>query len=106
MIIGSFRYPIVVKGLTIVKDADNGSETPVYTIKHKLKAAMKADGGSQIISDKEIFTQFKITFTTHYRKDIVDTDRIEFKGYTYKILMIAEVAYREGLTLVCESVNL
>jgi SPP1 family predicted phage head-tail adaptor len=104
MIIGDLRYDIIVKELTTSRDSNNGSVVETWTTKYSLKAKVNTKGGNKGVHNDEIFNAYTITFTCHYR-DVVDTDRIEYNGNMYKILMIGEIGYREGLEIIAEKIN-
>jgi len=104
MIWGNLRYNIIVKSLSSTRDTNNGSAVDVYVPKYNLKAGIKSSTGSRVINNSEIFNTNTITFTTHYRS-VIDTDRIEFNGYDYKIMMVGEIGWREGLEIICEKIN-
>lgn len=104
MLVNDFRYVITVERPTTTKDAYGGI-VDSYVLHLTLRAAVKYGAGTKTIDNSEIFNTSTITVTCHYR-DIVDTDRIIFQGYAYKILDIADVAFREGMQIVCEKINL
>jgi head-tail adaptor len=104
MIIGELRDNIIVKELVSTKDPVNGSTIDTYVTKFYLKSKVTRRSGAKTINNNEIFNTLSIVFTTHYR-NIVDSDRIEFNGIDYKIMMIGEINYREGLEIICERIN-
>jgi SPP1 family predicted phage head-tail adaptor len=104
MVIGNMRYDIVVKSLVATRDPNNGSVVETWTTKYALKANIKSGTGNKIVQNDEIFNTATLTFTTHYR-DVVDTDRILYAGDNYKILMIEELGYKEGLDIIAEKIN-
>lgn len=104
IIIGNLRYNIIVKSLTISRDPNNGSVVETYVPKFNLKVGIKSGSGTKTINNNEIFNTSTTTFICHYR-NIVDTDRIEFSGVNYKILMLGEIGFREGLEIIAEKIN-
>jgi hypothetical protein len=104
IMIGDYRHPIAVMGLTNVKDPNNGSITPTYTLKYNLLAD-KVDyvpkrGAKEVVNDI-LANKDTISFTCHYR-DINETDRIVYNTNTYEIVMLGEIGYKEGLTIICK----
>ena len=104
MILGELRYNIVVLQPTFTRDENNGSRKPVYTTKYNLKAKIKFNGGSKGVQNEEIFNTATLTFTTHFRK-ICDSDIILYDGNKYKIMMIGEIGYKEGLEIITEKIH-
>lgn len=101
--IGNMRYTVVVKRLTTIKDA-YGAEASTYTTHLTLKADLRNRTGSKTIVNQEIFNTATLVFWVHYR-DIINTDRIEYKSQMYEILNIAEIGYKEGLELTIALIN-
>ena len=91
-------------GLTNTVDPTNGSVTPVYTLKYTLKADkvdyLNKRGSKEVVNDI-IANKDNVTFTCHYR-NIVESDRIVFESNTYEIVMLGEIGYKEGLTIICK----
>jgi SPP1 family predicted phage head-tail adaptor len=104
MIIGDFRHNIIVKQLVVTRDVNNGSAIETWTTKYNLKAKKTTRSGVKTINNNEVFNTSSVIFTTHYRA-VVDTDRIEYNGEDYKIMMLGEVGFREGLEIICEKIN-
>jgi hypothetical protein len=91
--------------LTNVVDPTNGSVTPTYTLRYTLKAD-KIDyvpkrGGSKEVQNDIIVNKDVISFTCHYR-NIVETDRIYFENNKYEIIMLGEIGFHEGLTIIAK----
>ena len=104
MVIGEMRYNIVVKRLTITRDADNGSPIQTWADQYKLKAKIPRGSGNKTVENEEIFNTSTLRFITHYR-DILEKDRIYYDEDWYKIMLINPINYKEGLEIVGEKIN-
>ena len=104
IIAGELRQKIIVKELTTSRDPINGSIIETWTPKYTYRAKVNNRAGSKGVINDEIFNTQTVVFTTYYRH-IVDTDRIEYKGNDYKIMMIGEFGNNEGLDIITERIN-
>ena len=73
----------------------------VYTYQSTFKCKAVKGGGTNGITNDELFASSNIQFTTYYRT-ILLTDRIRFNGQDYIINNIKEIDFRSGLILECE----
>ena len=100
---GELRHSITVKALSSVRDAF-GADSDEYVDYLFLRAAVKFNSGNRGINNEEIFNSSTIQFITYYRT--ITTDMIiEWRSKRYRILSIADIGYREGLTINKELIN-
>ena len=104
MNVSNFRYKIVIEQVTKTKDS-YGAEDTVWSTYKTLSASKKELGGTDVISNQEVFKTNTVEFTTHYREGITDDMRVVFNTEYYKILNIAEVGFKTGLIIRCEKIN-
>jgi head-tail adaptor len=104
MVIGNMRYKILVKRLTTTRDSNNGSVVETWATVYTLKASIPRGSGTKTIRNEEIFNTSTVTFNTYYR-DIEETDRIYYEGDYYKIMMIGEIGFKEGLEIIAEKIT-
>ena len=100
---GLLRDNIIVQRKTVIKDT-YGAETVIYSDHLYLRANADYKGGNKGINNEEIFSSRTIIFTTYFR-DINETDLIIYDENEYKITFIAEIGYREGLSITTQLVN-
>ena len=98
------RYDIIVKRLTITRDPLNGSPIQTWADQFKLKAKIPRGSGNKTIENEEIFNTSTKTFIIHYR-DILEKDRIYYNEDWYKIMLINEIGFKEGIEIVAEKIN-
>lgn len=104
MVIGDMRHKITVKRLTTTRDPNNGSIVETWGDEYILKAKRLKGNGTKTIENNEIFNTQTKTFVTHYR-DVTEKDRIYYDDDWYKIMLLGEIGYRDGLEIVVEKIN-
>ena len=104
IVLGNLRYSIQVITKSITKD-EYGAEKIVWSNKIKLRADRRFITGDKTIDNKEVFNSQRLVFTTLYRSNIIESDRIVFDGKTYSINSISELGYKEGLQIDVELIN-
>lgn len=103
IIAGDLRHIINVTRLYTITD-DYGATVDSYNTVMTIRAAVKYLSGTKTINNDEIYNTQTLQLTTYHR-DILDTDRIQFKNKNYKILFINEMGYREGMLITIELIN-
>jgi len=104
IIIGNLRYSIQVIKKSVTKD-EFGAEVITWINGVKLRADYKFAGGDKTVDEKEIFNSKRLIFTTYYRNNISEEDRIIFEDKKYLIKSISQIGYKEGLQIDCELIN-
>lgn len=104
LVLGNLRHTIQILTKSIAKD-EYGAEIISWVNGLTLRADVKFVSGDKTIDDKEIFNSRRLVFTTHYRKNISEEDRILFEDKKYLIKSITKIGYKEGLIIDTELIN-
>lgn len=103
---GEFRLPVVVERPTYTPD-DMGGQVTVWTQVASFFAAIENDSGSEPYGDGStgrVRTAQTYKFTTWWRSDILQTDRLVYDGIKWNIRRINNLSLRNKfLQIVAEA---
>lgn len=68
-------------------------------------ATFRPTGGREFREGAIAIGEERATFTTHYREDIRQVDRLIFQGKVWEIKSINRVGWKEGLDINCTTIG-
>ena len=97
----SLRRKIVIQRKVSTPDSIGG-ETISYATRCQLHADVKPLAGRELLLAQQFAPSAQMSFLVRYRSDILETDRVIWKGEAYDIQYLMEMGRNVGLKILAK----